>query len=500
MTNSNNLAVGARAAAAESSYRHPEAPRGGLSPYLAAGVLDAAAAALALVVYARWLGPAGTGALNLAIVTTHFAATLGALGYPGAISRLYEPHRARASLGSFVTVLFAATTLSALVLGGAVALVAGKLMTDASADWLPLLLAPAVVVTALVNLGLGLLRAELRALRYGLFFGFRRWLGLGFGVSFALATTAEPVVFFLGYLGAESVLTGAILWLARRHLMLDRLGWPGLWTATSYGAPLALSGLLGLLLASGDRYLVRLFAGAEGLGLYVVGYSIAGLPISLLAGPFHQLTLPLSVRAWERQGLAPTQELLSRLCGVYLVLVSPLVVGLAWAAPFLTVAVAGPRFASAASVVPAIALGTSLVGLVDCTVAGLRFTYHTGTILVVNAVAFAVNVGLNLALIPWLGIDGAAIATLIAYTVLAIGSTVAAFRYVPFVILPIRNAAGLAGGLGLLALALWLPCGRPESWAELVVVAPVGLGAYLGGLWWLTPTLVRDCLGWLGGR
>ena len=81
----------------------------------------------------------------------------------------------------------------------------------------------------------------------------------------------------------------------------------------------------------------------------------------------------------------------------------------------LLLLVASEKYRAGAAIIPWVIGGVALQGLFPVASAGLQIQKRSGRILLAILSAAGLNVLLNLLLIPSLGIEGAAIATLLAY-------------------------------------------------------------------------------------
>jgi O-antigen/teichoic acid export membrane protein len=101
----------------------------------------------------------------------------------------------------------------------------------------------------------------------------------------------------------------------------------------------------------------------------------------------------------------------------------------------------------------------------------LLYQGNVGLLSVASLLATAVNVGLNLALIPRLGILGAAVATAITYLALAALALVLTNAYSP---IRWRRATLVGGGCAAVVAGL-LGCGLPAlaPWATVLVKASI---------------------------
>lgn len=185
----------------------------------------------------------------------------------------------------------------------------------------------------------------------------------------------------------------------------------------AYAVPMIPVGLLQLLLHNLDRRLVLGYAGQDGAGTYGLGYKIAMLVTHMVLGPFIQIWQPWIFAVKDR---AERAQLVSRV-GTYSVLaVASVTLGVMLFGRQAAMILGKPSFWSTYTVIPVVALGYVFWALYHVSQTPLFLEKRTDRLLVVNFLAVLVNVGANLYLIPRMGIEGAAVATLITFAVLAI--------------------------------------------------------------------------------
>jgi O-antigen/teichoic acid export membrane protein len=121
-----------------------------------------------------------------------------------------------------------------------------------------------------------------------------------------------------------------------------------------------------------------------------------------------------------------------------------------------------PEFEPARHVVPFSAFAAVLYGVYTLAGTGLNVEGRTTWIATIFAAAAALNVGLNLVLIPNFGFMGAAYATIAGYVFLALATGAMSDRYyrIPWQLGPVIGTLAVGFGLGLAALqgpdhALW---------------------------------------------
>ena len=245
-----------------------------------------------------------------------------------------------------------------------------------------------------------------------------------------------------------------------------------------HGAPFLVFALASQLIFNADAILIQIFRGANDLGLYTAGYSLAG---QLLL-----LTAPLTSAAYPRLaaiGEAGSVALTAAISGLLGFLVQPVVVCGAIVADQIVELLYGPSFARSGTIL-AITLALPAIGAYNSVLA-LTLSARDAQRVVMRATltTAAVSVVANVVLLPTIGIIGSAVAVVVAEVVTATLLTRAGFGV--FGMAPLRafasnfpvTAVMLAGVV--LARLLW-----DTSLTLNVVVAVV---AYVAGAVVLRP-------------
>jgi O-antigen/teichoic acid export membrane protein len=187
--------------------------------------------------------------------------------------------------------------------------------------------------------------------------------------------------------------------------------------AIAFGVPLALASLAYFVLNAGDRIVLQRLLGPDAVGQYQVAY-VVGSSVILMLSFTSNAWAPHFARmrdAVERTALAVrSRDEIYRLLNpvvLAITLVTPFAMPILVPASFDPTSLVVVVWVVALTAYPATAGGAS--GRL------LTIERKAGTIGVITAVAAAVNVGLNFLLVPLLGILGAAVATVIAYSVLS---------------------------------------------------------------------------------
>jgi O-antigen/teichoic acid export membrane protein len=236
--------------------------------------------------------------------------------------------------------------------------------------------------------------------------------------------------------------------------------------AFAFGLPLVMQEIAGLVLDSGDRVLIRHFLTDHALGLYSVAYGLAGYVNTLLMAPLGLAILPLYLKFWNAGGEQKTAAFLSHgLDGFFIA--AALIMALACAgardAVFL---LASSRYAGAERLIPTLVGGLLIYTTQVFLNAGLLIHKQTGKMAAILGWSAALNLALNWVLLPRIGLQGAAVATLIAYLVCTVWLARSSFR-----LLPLRISWWALGRYSGAAALSWLAASAADLGAPIWNVA-----------------------------
>ncbi len=439
--------------------------------YGAGSVLLRGLTFLLLPVYTRYLAPADYGVVT---VTATLIAILGVffpLGLHGALGRFYystdspEERRARGGTIWLATLLVAAAM--AVVLDRAGAPLLGQLLPQVPFDpYLRIAIWTAFfAVFGLVPLVL--LQVQERPGPY-----------IAASLGAALATTGFILVLVVGFRqGALGYLLGglagavvAAVWytgIAVRNVRVT-IRAAVLWPALAYSLPLVPHALAGWVLELSDRAILSRFVPLAQVGIYSLGYQV-GTALGLVVVAFNNAWVPYLFKTLAANGQDQDRRL-ARLAGYFVMVLCFSALGFAlMVEPMLRLVVA-PAYLPAAAIAPWVIGANVLYGLYVIPIGLLFWKDETRRIPLVTLAAAAVNVGLNLWLVPRYGIAAAAWSTLAAYAVMCAAAWSFAHRIRPFPHEYGRLARTLAAAVALYALGSLLP-----SWGVLGVSARVAV-------------------------
>ncbi len=250
----------------------------------------------------------------------------------------------------------------------------------------------------------------------------------------------------------------------------------------SYGYPLIFVSLSTLLMHQADRYLLRQILGdLTQVGLYGLAYQIVQGVNSLVIIPFGSVW---HATKYEINDEPERVEIYENFFKGFSLGLSLVLLGVAlFAGPIVTI-LASREFYPAARIIPTLCAGFFFFSLHEFYSIPAYVHKQTRTIARVAMVAAAGNIACNCALIPFLGVNGAAVSTIIGYALYSLYGHSRCRRFeklsFPFryVVLPVVLGAGL-----VLAARSLAP---PDS--------SLGWSIAVAGATWLTAAAVV-CLG-----
>ena len=166
--------------------------------------------------------------------------------------------------------------------------------------------------------------------------------------------------------------------------------------------------------AVGDRYFITHWLGITTAGKYAFSYGIVSAAM-LFSNSIAYVLLPSIARLWEQRDVAKVQAMLAQSQSIALFFSVPIACGLTVIYPTLVRAIAGEGFAIDRSSVAAIAGGHVLLSLFTLNSYVVDLAKRSMVLPRLAAAALAINVALNVILIPKLQLRGAALATLLTY-------------------------------------------------------------------------------------
>lgn len=335
---------------------------------------------------------------------------------------------------------------------------------------------------AVTNAALGLIRSQDKLLAFGIVTLLQSVVAEVLGVLLVVFVHRTASAYILGHLVAQSAAVCVALIVAR-PVALRRRDLPMLGGALNYSVGLVPAALATFVLDTSDRLIIRADLGAAAVARYAVAYNVASLTMILL----YVLNTAWMPRVFVLADTKVRRSVLAESRDLLYALLIPVVVALCAASPIiLSIWVpAGYRPEGLLLIVAIVAISAFPFAGAMAAIRVALFSGNTFAVGVSTAVAALANIGLNVYLVPKLGITGASLATLCSYGLL-FGLLSARSRR----ILRLPRPPGALIAKIFVAVAIGLVSTQlPNSPAALAIRAFVALGCVVAFVAMLTNVL-----------
>jgi len=199
-----------------------------------------------------------------------------------------------------------------------------------------------------------------------------------------------------------------------------------------YGLPTLPASLGFWLVNLSDRFLVTFFLGTSAVGIYTASYQIGSLPYMLSALINFVLMVSLS-KLYDEGKIEEVKTHLSFAMKYFLTISIPFIFGSLVLTKEVLILFSTEEIAFAGEVItPMIGLGFVFLGIYNIMRYILLITKKTKILPFIWLISLPVNLCLNLVLIPKIGINGAAISTVLSYLIAMVLIIYFAFREFTF--------------------------------------------------------------------
>lgn len=381
------------------------------------------------VLLVRWLDPAQLGQWDMVMAFFEIAAPLAVLGIPGSFGRYVEQYRGRGSLRSFLS---RTTIVCSLLLIVAVTIIVlgandfSKLIFGSAAQSHLVLLVAICLGAVIAHNYLAELFAALRLYRLATMMQFMHSLGFAVvAISLVLLWEAQAAAVVAGY-GAASFMVALLAAVCLRSIWKDlppdhpRNEADSLWRKLlPFAAWVWLANWLTNMFFIADRYMIVHFSGVgpeEALALVGQYHSSRVLPLLFVSitTMLGTMIVPHLTHDWEagqRDQVSTRLRMILKVlcCGILLGSI-----GLQIIAPLLFWYAFGGKYADGLAVLPGTLVYCAFFGIMTVAQAYLWCAERARYGSVALGLGLIMNVVLNYALLPYLGLQGAVIATICA--------------------------------------------------------------------------------------
>lgn len=385
-------------------------------------VLSMVAGLVSFPILTRALSVTDYGLMSLIATVLTLAVAVGKLGLQHSALRFFsESEKAAATAGPL---RFRSTLFFGMLAGGvAMTVMWGIASILLPAAWVGgtqmrtvlLMVAPLVVVRVIDSAVVNQLRAEERSGWIATYQLVARYLSLAMVVAALLLGNADLLHLYGATFVSEllPLVTLAFLVYRVRSIRIDSVDRALYRAMVGFGVPMLFYEISSICLSMGDRYLINAYLGADKLGVYTAAYNLSSSVRVALLTSLTAMAMPMYVRAWEQGGRGAAESILSDLARSYLPIAAGLAAILATVASSLLAVLATSRYLAGAPVIPVIFLAQAFESYFVVCAAGLYIAKRSRTVMLTLAIGAASNMGLNVLLIPQLGIMGSALSSLL---------------------------------------------------------------------------------------
>jgi O-antigen/teichoic acid export membrane protein len=434
-----------------------------------------------LPILTKTLSTADYGSWSLILVTIGLAPNIVTLGLQFSVIRFLPALRDKREIQELFYSIGFVILVTSSIASGLFFLFANQIAASfLQGDLIvALLLVPSIFLACLTAFLPNYFRALQQMKRYSALSLFQAYANVGL-IAFFI---------FSGY-GLRGAVTGLLIqqllvFCVSAYLILRAIGvvipsLANIRTYIGFGLPLVLSSVSTWTVNSSDRYLIGIFLGTVAVGYYSPAYSL-GSAIALLSQPFVVMLLPALSRHYEENSLDDVRMIMKYSLKYYSGIAIPSFFALSILAKPLLVVLSTQAIATNGYLVtPFVAAATLLVGAYEVLVQGIALKKKTARIGSIWLISAAVNFSLNLVLIPYLGIIGAAVTTLLAFACAFVLTTVYSLRYFKFDVNGSFILKSVGASIALSAiLLLWNPAGLLDILLSIGFSAAIYLGILL---------------------
>ncbi|MET0545698.1 MAG: lipopolysaccharide biosynthesis protein [Caulobacterales bacterium] len=457
-----------------------------LAGYVPVNLAQVIASFGAIYLFTRILGAESYGRYALILSAVNFLFLFGFTWIEAAAHRFYAPMAAQGRSADLIAslrwLLMAALPLVALGSIAVITLTPMEPLARLAAGIAALYL----IVRGCVRVGVETHRAAQRVISFSLIEALQISLGFLIGAVLAVTTGLKEAAPFVGLLAAALV-TLAIDW--PRHSKDAKGGKVDHAAAKNYAAfgwSIVIIVMIEQLLAFTDRFLIAGFLGEAEAGAYAAAFGLAPRILDILFVWTGRTAAPLNTSVYETQGPEAAQALAKKYFATLLALTLPAAVGISLVAkPLAEIMVAPEMAAQVAMLIPWLTVSGFLAGYVTYYFGeSFRLSRKMSLCSTLLAISSLTNIGLNIVLLPRLGLLGAAIASVVGFGLATILLAVLSKKALHFPIpWPEAGKTFLAAGV-MGAAVYFLP-----SWGG---VPELALKASVGGIIYAIGALLFD--------
>ena len=389
------------------------------SVYGSASLLQKGIGFVMIPVYTHYLSPADYGLLELMELTINVITTLISMGLGQAVIRFYHSYenpedKIEVFTTSFVFTIFICL-ISVILLELFVKPIAGIALGNPDYYRYLQIMFIAMGLQTVAYVPESFLLAKKSSVTFSI-------ISVGTLISYLTFNVLFLVVFNMGIIGIllsmliTKVLNTSSLLIVTLRIKLA-FSWKKLKEGVSFGLPLIPASIGMFVMHFSDRFFVQKYCTLNDLGLYSLGYKFGMIVYVIVSAPIF--------RIWDSQRFEiakakEAKQIFGRMFTYYAFVVVFFGLGISVFIREIISIMAASEYGGAVAVVPLIVLSYIFFGTSNFLTLGIMITNKTKYIAYIQLSAAAINIILNMHLISWYGVMGAALSTALSFLWLSI--------------------------------------------------------------------------------
>ena len=295
--------------------------------------------------------------------------------------------------------------------------------------------------------------------RYSIFSSIQTWLNVVLVAYFVLSGH--------GIFGAVMglLISSSFVFLIMFSLIISEIGikipkFTHIKEYLAFGLPTIPGNLSNWMVNSSDRYVIGIFLGTAFVGYYSPGYTLGNI-IAMFIAPLSFMLPAVLSKYYDENNIKEVKTILKYSLKYFLLLTIPSAFGLSLLSKPLLMILSTPEIASRGYLVtPFVAVSAVLFGIYTVIFQIIVLEKKTKITGIIWAIAAILNLGLNLIFIPYIGILGAAITTLLAFALAFILTSFYSFKYFKFDVDYLFILKSILASIAMsLVIVSWNPAG-----------------------------------------
>jgi len=319
-----------------------------------------------------------------------------------------------------------------------------------------------ILFSAIYGYGLNMMRLNFQSAKYSIISIIYLLVQVGLSILLVVVLRMDITGALLAPLITSIPFCFTIMWMTKKNYSWS-FSMSRLKELLKFGTPFIPVAILGYILAYADRYFIIDYCSLGDLGLYQIGFSMAGV-ISMLFAGFHVAWTPIT---WSTFRDPNAKSFYSQMLDYSFSLAIVVIVAISLFSREILTVFTTEAYLGAYQVVPWLAFSMLFNQVFAWFVPGLGIAKKTVHHIWRVGVAVAVNIGLNFLLVPIYGIVGAAVATLISAAIAYILRLILSQMYYPihFNFVNYLKVSSIAVG----TLLLWHNFLLDISWQNILI-------------------------------